>query len=73
MRLSVQVESEARIPALVRALVEGGGQVLRVNPREPTLEDVYFELQGEPTREAVATGAGVGADGHVDARAEGQS
>ena len=47
MRLAVQVESDERVPSVVRALVEGGAAVLRVNPREPTLEDVYFELQGE--------------------------
>src|SRR5262245_48959938 len=47
-RLAVQVEGEQVIPAVVRAVVERGGQVLRVDPREHTLEDVYFELQGEP-------------------------
>jgi len=47
-RLGVQVVSEECIPIVVRTLVEHGGQVLRVNPREHTLEEVYFELQGEP-------------------------
>ncbi|MGH2515010.1 MAG: hypothetical protein ACRDHP_05080, partial [Ktedonobacterales bacterium] len=59
-RLAVQVESEAHIPAVVRAIVEDGGQVLRVNPREHTLEEVYFELQGEPVREPAAVGVGGG-------------
>ena len=59
-QLAVQVEGDERVPALVQALVEGGAAVLRVNPREPTLEDVYFELQGErPVRllEVVTEGA----------------
>jgi ABC-2 type transport system ATP-binding protein len=43
--LSVQVESEAVIPAVVRNLVEQGESVLRVNPRAYTLEDIYFALQ----------------------------
>jgi len=47
-RLAVQVEGEERIPAVVRAIVERGAQVVRVNAREHTLEDIYFELQGEP-------------------------
>jgi ABC-2 type transport system ATP-binding protein len=56
LHLAVQVEGDERIPAAVKALVEGGGQVLRVNPREHTLEDVYFELQGEPAREPATIG-----------------
>jgi ABC-2 type transport system ATP-binding protein len=57
--LAVQVEGEERIPVVVRAVVEGGGQVVRVNAREHTLEDVYFELQGEPASEpAMAGGRG---------------
>jgi len=64
-RMSVQVEGEAQIPAVVRAIVECGGQVLRVNPREHTLEEVYFELQGEPAREPAVVGAGGSAGGGV--------
>jgi ABC-2 type transport system ATP-binding protein len=55
-RLAVQVEAEERIPAVVRVCAEQGAQVLRVNPREHTLEDVYFELQGEPVRASAAVG-----------------
>jgi ABC-2 type transport system ATP-binding protein len=55
-RLAVQVEAEERIPAVVRACSEQGAQVLRVNPREHTLEDVYFELQGEPARVPATVG-----------------
>jgi ABC-2 type transport system ATP-binding protein len=50
-RLAVQVAGEERVPAVVKALTERGELVLRVNPREHTLEEVYFELQGEPGRE----------------------
>jgi ABC-type uncharacterized transport system ATPase subunit len=43
--LSVQVESEDVIPAVVRHLVEQGESILKVNPRAYTLEDIYFALQ----------------------------
>ena len=47
--LGIQVESEACVPEAVKALVQQGGSVLRVNPREHTLEQVYFELQSAKT------------------------
>lgn len=43
--LSVQVESNNVIPAVVRHLVEQGESVLKVSPRDYTLEDIYFALQ----------------------------
>jgi ABC-2 type transport system ATP-binding protein len=43
--LSVQVEAEAVIPEVVRRLVQDGEAVLRVHPRDYTLEDIYFALQ----------------------------
>jgi ABC-2 type transport system ATP-binding protein len=43
--LAVQVCDEDHIPAVIAALASGGGQIRRVNPREPSLEDIYFELQ----------------------------
>jgi len=43
--LSVQMESNDVIPAVVRHLVEQGESVLKVNPRDYTLEDIYFALQ----------------------------
>jgi ABC-2 type transport system ATP-binding protein len=46
-RLGVQVEDEECIPAVVKQFVDHDGQVLRVNPREHTLEEVYFELQSD--------------------------
>jgi len=43
--LSVQVENNDVIPAMVRYLVEQGESILKVNPRDYTLEDIYFALQ----------------------------
>lgn len=43
--LSVQVENEEVIPEVVRCLVEQGASILRVNPRDHTLEEIYFVLQ----------------------------
>jgi ABC-2 type transport system ATP-binding protein len=45
--LAIQLESEERVPEAVKTLVQQGENVLRVNPREHTLEEVYFELQSE--------------------------
>lgn len=43
--LAVQVEGEAVIPQVVRCLAERGVSILRVNPRDYTMEDIYFALQ----------------------------
>lgn len=43
--LSVQVESDEVVPAVVRQLIEQGESILKVNPRDYTLEDIYFALQ----------------------------
>lgn len=43
--LSVQVENEAVIPDVIRHLVDGGEFILKVNPRDYTLKDIYFALQ----------------------------
>lgn len=43
--LAVQVENEDVIPEVVRQLVKQGESILRVNPRDYTLEDIYFALQ----------------------------
>jgi ABC-2 type transport system ATP-binding protein len=45
VRLSVQVSDEARIPKVVASVAALGAQIMRVNPREHSLEDIYFELQ----------------------------
>lgn len=43
--LSVQVENEEVVPEVVRRLVEQGASILRVNPRDYTLEEIYCALQ----------------------------
>ncbi|HSO13687.1 MAG TPA: ABC transporter ATP-binding protein [Anaerolineales bacterium] len=43
--LSIQVENEGAIPDIVRHLVEQGESILKVDPRDYTLEDIYFALQ----------------------------
>ena len=43
--LSVQVENKEIIPDIVRYLVRQGESILKVNPRDYTLEDIYFALQ----------------------------
>ncbi len=43
--LQVQVESEEVIPQVVQHLTGQGASILSVNPRDYTLEDIYFALQ----------------------------
>jgi ABC-2 type transport system ATP-binding protein len=43
--LSIQVDNEDAIPEVIRYLVQEGESILRVNPRDYTLEDIYFALQ----------------------------
>jgi ABC-2 type transport system ATP-binding protein len=43
--VSVQVENNDVIPAVIRHLVEQDESILKVNPRDYTLEDIYFALQ----------------------------
>jgi ABC-2 type transport system ATP-binding protein len=43
--LSVQVENDDVIPKVVRCLVEHNASIRRVNPRDYTLEDIYFAMQ----------------------------
>ncbi len=45
--LRAQVVEEAAIPALNAALVAQGAQVLSLMPRQVSLEEIYFALQGE--------------------------
>jgi ABC-2 type transport system ATP-binding protein len=45
---AVQVDSPARVPDLVAGLVARGARILRVNPRQHSLEDIYFEIQKQP-------------------------
>jgi ABC-2 type transport system ATP-binding protein len=43
--LAVQVETEERIPEVVAALAADQFPILKVNPRDYTMEDIYFALQ----------------------------
>ena len=43
--LSLIVDSEDRIPAMVNALVNAGAEIRAVEPRRATLEDIYLRLQ----------------------------
>lgn len=40
----MDIQSEEEIPALVRRIVEGGGQIYAVSTQYPSLEDIYFAL-----------------------------
>lgn len=43
--VSIQIENESLTPDVVRRLVERDASIMRVNPRDYTLEDIYFALQ----------------------------
>jgi ABC-2 type transport system ATP-binding protein len=43
----VAVDSLARVPDLVAALVAGGARVTRIAPHEPSLEELYFQIRAE--------------------------
>jgi ABC-2 type transport system ATP-binding protein len=47
MHLAVHVESDEVVPGLVASLAGQGAQIMRVNPRQHSLEDVYFALQNQ--------------------------
>jgi ABC-type multidrug transport system ATPase subunit len=46
--VSVSVDDHARVPDLVFALASAGVRVSRVDPYEPSLEDLYFAVRGRP-------------------------
>jgi ABC-2 type transport system ATP-binding protein len=48
---SVRLENQEQTPALVRALVEAGAEILAVTPSQVPLEDVYLTLIGEAAAE----------------------
>jgi hypothetical protein len=43
----VQVSAEDGIPGVVAGVVSAGGQIMRVAPREHSLQEIYFKLQRE--------------------------
>lgn len=44
--LSIVIDRPTSIPELVDSIVNHGGRICSVIPKEPSLEDVYFSLQG---------------------------
>jgi ABC-2 type transport system ATP-binding protein len=47
LQVSAQVQAEDCIPNIVASAAGAGAQIMRVNPREYTLEEIYFRLQEE--------------------------
>jgi len=47
LQLTVNVTGESTIPAVVETLVREGARILRVIPRQPSLEEIYFAIRGE--------------------------
>jgi ABC-2 type transport system ATP-binding protein len=45
--LTLVLDAPERIPAVVAAVVEAGGRLMRVEPRTTTLEELYFALMGQ--------------------------
>jgi ABC-2 type transport system ATP-binding protein len=43
--LSIELHSSEGIPRLVASIAAAGGQIMRVQPRQYTLEDIYFRVQ----------------------------
>jgi len=46
--VSVSIDDHARVPELVFRLAAAGVRVTRVEPYEPSLEDLYFAVRGRP-------------------------
>lgn len=44
--LKVELESDKAIPAVVSAVAAAGGRIYRVVPKEHSLEEIYFQIQG---------------------------
>lgn len=43
--MTVKVRNRPLVAAVVKILVEEGGAIVRVNPREYSLEELYFAIQ----------------------------
>jgi ABC-2 type transport system ATP-binding protein len=65
----IQVDDVARIPDLIEALVTKGVRLTKVDPHQPTLEELYFAVRNE-RREQFADARAAGS-GQTDARAAG--
>ncbi|MBI5667168.1 MAG: ABC transporter ATP-binding protein [Chloroflexi bacterium] len=47
LTFAVQVQAQADVPQLVAGIVTAGGLIVRVSPREHSLQEIYFRLQQE--------------------------
>lgn len=47
VQLAVQVTAEDAIPGVIAGIAAAGALILRVNPREHSLQEIYFRLQEE--------------------------
>ena len=64
-RPCVRLDAPDRVPDLVHALAAAGARVTRVEPHEPTLEDLYFAVRQALRRTAAsARSTGAPSDGH---------
>ena len=45
--MRLQVCEQAVVPAIAEAVIAAGGRLMRLNPQEISLEEVYFALQNE--------------------------
>jgi ABC-2 type transport system ATP-binding protein len=55
---TIQLDSAARVPDLVAALTVAGVRVTRVEPHEPSLEDLYFAVRHASGHSRLGTVAG---------------
>ena len=52
----VQLDDVARVPDVVAALAAAGVRLTRVDPHNPSLEDLYFAIRRERRGDAAADG-----------------
>jgi ABC-2 type transport system ATP-binding protein len=43
--ITLRVQHRDQVPAVIRTAVEQGGDIVRVSPRENSLEEIYFAVQ----------------------------
>jgi ABC-2 type transport system ATP-binding protein len=55
-RAEVQLDDLSRVPDLIESLVGRGVRLVRVDPHQPTLEELYFAVRAERRGATAATG-----------------
>jgi ABC-type multidrug transport system ATPase subunit len=63
--VAISIDDHVRVPDLVFALAAAGVRVSRVEPYEPSLEDLYFAVRGRPRPGEVPRDATPLSDGRV--------